>query len=168
MHLDPKLTHGPLRRPVELADQAVQAFVPARAVARGLAELAEGERAEFRVIHALSSGIHVVEVGFQRAEASGPGGAVGRQPLVDLAERFGPEPVHAPLRVGLHLDQARIAQYPQVLGHAGLAEAQRGHQVADGLVLLAEQVQDAAPVRLGQNLEHIANISVQLYNHQDI
>jgi hypothetical protein len=75
VHLDPKLTHGPLRRPVELADQAVQAFVPARAVARGLADLAEGERAEFRVIHALSSGIHVVEVGFQRAEASGgPGG----------------------------------------------------------------------------------------------
>ena len=55
------------------------------------------QRAEFRVIHAFSSVVHVVEVGFQRAEASGPGGAVGRQPLVDLAERFGPEPVHAPL-----------------------------------------------------------------------
>ena len=119
-----------------------------------------GQRAEFRVIHALSSVIHVVEVGFQRTEASGPGGAVGRQPLVDLAERFGPEPVHAPLGVGPHLDQARLAQHPQVLGHAGLAEAQRGDQVADGLVLLAQQVQDAAPVRLGQNLEHIANISV--------
>src|SRR6185437_15041336 len=119
-----------------------------------------GQRAEFRVIHALSSVVHVVEMGFQRAEASGPGGAVGRQPLVDLAERFGPEPVHAPLGVGPHLDQARLAQHPEVLGHAGLAEAQRGHQVADGLLLLAQQVQDAAPVRLGQNLEHATSIAV--------
>ena len=42
VHLDPELTHGPLRRPVELGDQAVQALVPARAVACGLAELLEG------------------------------------------------------------------------------------------------------------------------------
>jgi len=42
VHLDPELTHGPLRRPVEVCDQAVQALVPARAVARGLAELIEG------------------------------------------------------------------------------------------------------------------------------
>ena len=41
VYLDPELTHGPLRCPVELCDQAVQALVPARAVARGLAELIE-------------------------------------------------------------------------------------------------------------------------------
>jgi len=41
VYLDPELTHGPLRRPVELCDQAVQALVPARAVAHGLAELIE-------------------------------------------------------------------------------------------------------------------------------
>jgi hypothetical protein len=39
VHLDPELTHGSLRRPVEVCDQAVQALVPARTVARGLAEL---------------------------------------------------------------------------------------------------------------------------------
>src|SRR5215472_1256912 len=35
--LGPALAPGPRRRAVELADQAVQALVPARAVARGLA-----------------------------------------------------------------------------------------------------------------------------------
>jgi hypothetical protein len=109
---------------------------------------------------------HVVEMSFQRVEAAAPGGPVGRQPLVDLAERLGPDPVQAPLRVGAHLDQARLAQHPQVLGNAGLADAQRGHQVADGLLPLAQQVQDPPPMRLGQYLEHAANITTSLYNCQ--
>jgi hypothetical protein len=40
--LAPALAPGPRRRAVELAGQAVEALVPARAVARGLAELIEG------------------------------------------------------------------------------------------------------------------------------
>jgi hypothetical protein len=42
VHLDPEFTHRPLRRRVEVCDQAVKALVPARTVARGLAELIEG------------------------------------------------------------------------------------------------------------------------------
>jgi hypothetical protein len=115
-----------------------------------------------------SSLVHVVEVGLQRVEPVTPGGPVRSQPLIDLPERLGPEPVPAPLAVGSHLDQARLAQDPQVLGHPRLAEAQFRGQVADRPLAAAEQIEDAPPVRFDQNLKHAANIAREKYNCQEI
>jgi hypothetical protein len=47
-----------------------------------------------------------------------------------------------------------------VLGHPWLAEPQFRHQVADRSLTSAEQIEDAPPVRLDQNLEHAKNITV--------
>jgi hypothetical protein len=55
-----------------------------------------------------------------------------------------------------------------VLGHPGLAKAQGRHQVADRPLPAAEQIEDAPPVWLDQNLEHAKNITVQKYNCQGI
>ena len=63
-------------------------------------------------------------MGFQRVEAVTPRGPVRGQPLIDLPERLGPQPVQAALGVGSHLDQARLAQDAQVLRYAGLGDAQ--------------------------------------------
>ena len=87
-----------------------------------------GQRAETLIFGALVRVhflfLHVVEVGFQRVETVTPRGPVRGQPLIDLTERLGPQPVQAPLGVGSHLDQARLAQHPQVLRYAGLGDPQ--------------------------------------------
>jgi hypothetical protein len=63
-------------------------------------------------------------MGFQRVETVTPRGSVRGQPLIDLAQRLGPQPVQAPLGVGSDLDQACLAQHTQVLRYAGLGDPQ--------------------------------------------
>src|SRR5260370_42434794 len=49
-----------------------------------------------------------------------------------------------------------------------LADAQPGHQVTDCLFAFAQQVEDAAPVGLGQNFEHVSNMTTKKYSCQGI
>ena len=63
-----------------------------------------------------------VEVTLEQIEPVGPVAAVGREPAVDLGQRRRIEPVPAPLGVHPHPHQPRVAQHPQVLGDARLAE----------------------------------------------
>ena len=68
-------------------------------------------------------------------------------------QRIGAHTVDAPLRVGPRLDEPGLAQHPQVLRHRGLAHRQRVDQIADRAFLGQQQVEDAAAVRLGQDVE---------------
>ena len=106
--------------------------------------------------------------GLPGVETVTPRGPVRGQPVIDLTERLGPQPVQAPLGVGSHLDQARLAQHAQVLRYAGLGDPQSRGQAADRLLPFAQQIEDAPPVTVRQHLKHAANIIYRVYNCQGI
>ena len=72
----------------------------------------------------LAAVLHDLEVALQGVEVGRPSPAVGRQPLVDLPQGLGPDPIDAALGVGAGLDQARLPQDLEVLGDGGLAQRQ--------------------------------------------
>src|SRR5205823_13281498 len=76
-----------------------------------------------------------------------------RVPVVDLAERRGREPVDAPFPVGPHRDESGLAQDPQVLRHAGLAQGQELHEVAGRALAVAQAVEDQTSMGLGHGGE---------------
>ena len=55
-----------------------------------------------------------------------------------------------------------------MLRHRRLADAKPGYQVTDCLFAFAQQVENAAPVGLGQNFEHASNMSTKKYSCQGI
>src|SRR6266540_1693178 len=102
----------------------------------------------------------------QRIETARPVAAIGLEPPVDLRQGLGAQAVNASLGVGSHADEARLAQHAQVLGNARLADRQRLDELTDRALALAQEVEDAAARRLGQDLEcgrHAAYIAAQLY-----
>src|SRR4051812_41861272 len=102
----------------------------------------------------------------QRVQPARPVAAVGLEPGVDLRERLRAQAGDAAPGGGSHADQPRLAEDPEVLGDARLADRQGLHELADRPLALAQQVEDAPARRLGQDLEcacHAAYISVQLY-----
>ena len=76
-----------------------------------------------------------------------------RDPGVELAERLRDEPVDAPLRVDLCGHEPSVAKHLQVLRHRRLREPQLRDEIADGSILVPEQLQDPTPIRLGHDLE---------------
>src|SRR6185503_895359 len=112
-----------------------------------------------------------VEVALEGVEAVGPQPPVGREPRVDLGERRGAQHVEAPLRVLADLDEPALAQDAQVLGDAGLAQAEQRDELADRARALEQEVEDAPARRLGEHLEgrgHAVNITLRVYTCQDI
>src|SRR5262245_5263400 len=90
---------------------------------------------------------------FQLVERVVPHRPVRPEPLVDFTKRFRSYPIQTTLRVGADVDQSGVAQDLQVLGHGGLADRQRLDEVAHRS-LLAQQIQDLATGRFGDNFEH--------------
>jgi hypothetical protein len=86
-------------------------------------------------------------------EVLAPQRAIGRQPLVDLAERLRPQAIETPLRVYPSLDQPRVAQDTQVFGDCWLADVQLLDQVSDRSFSFAQQVQDATAMWFGEDVE---------------
>src|SRR6516162_9172642 len=89
-------------------------------------------------------------MGFQRVEPRRPQPPVGLEPFVDRPQRLGPDPVDPPLRVDSRLDQPRVAQHPEVLGHRRLAQSGRVDQLADGTLGRDQQIEDLPSMRLGE------------------
>ena len=83
-----------------------------------------------------------------------PVAAVRRQPAIDLGQRRRFEPVPALLRVDPHPHEPRLAQHPQMLGHAGLRQPQDRDELAHRPLALEQQVQDLPPARIRQDVEH--------------
>ena len=103
---------------------------------------------------AFSGGAGVFVLGHQ-PEALGGVAPDLLQVLLDRAQPLVPQVVDPAGAPGLLRDQAGLLQQPQVPGHRGTADRQRGGDLADRLVALAEQAQDVTPVRVAERLERI-------------
>jgi hypothetical protein len=78
---------------------------------------------------------------------------VGREPLVELAEGTGVEAVQALLSIDAGDNHAGLAQAAKVLGDPRLAQAHLGDEFADGRFAVAQDVQDLAAMRFGEDGE---------------
>lgn len=92
-------------------------------------------------------------MGLQGVEAGRPLRSVGGQPVINLSQRFEPDPVQTTLGVDPGLHQSGAPQDPKVLGHRRLTHVQGGNEIADGSFPLDEQVQDPPAVGIRQDIE---------------
>jgi hypothetical protein len=109
------------------------------------------------------------EFGVESVEAVGPELAVAVQPGVDLLEGDRVDRVEAAGAVDGDGGEAVVAEYPEVLGDGGLADAElfadRRGDPAGRQLPVGEQLQDPAPDRIAENVEgvHGSTISVMTY-----
>jgi hypothetical protein len=87
-------------------------------------------------------------------EVIGPVPAIRRKPSIDLGKRTRAQLVPAALRLRAHLHQAGLAQHAQVLGRPRLGQAEPLGELADQMRPLEQDVEDASPRRLGQDVEY--------------
>ncbi len=90
---------------------------------------------------------------FEAIEVRRPELAVGREPLVELRERFRPDAIQAALRVRARLDEPRVLEDAEMLGHGRLADAEPVDELAHRPFAVAEHVENLEPPRLGKHLE---------------
>jgi hypothetical protein len=95
----------------------------------------------------------LVQVPLEGVEALAPERPVGLQPPVDLGQGLGLQGIEASLGIDADPDEPGVPQHPQVLGHAGLAEAEPGHQLVHRPLALPQEVEDVTAVRLSEHLE---------------
>ena len=89
-----------------------------------------------------------------------PTGAIGLEPGLDLVERARVDLVPALLRLAAHAHELGLAQHPQVLGHARLAQAEQVDELANGPGPLAQQIEDAPASGLGHDVEGVVAIGM--------
>src|SRR4051794_31164396 len=90
---------------------------------------------------------------FEIVQAAAPQPAVRREPGVDLRERLGVDAVPAPLRIPADTDEIGLAQHLQVLRDARLAHVEALDQLADRMLALTQEVEDAPARGLGEDFE---------------
>jgi hypothetical protein len=93
------------------------------------------------------------QVSLEGVEALAPERPIGLQPPVDLGQGLRAQGVEAPLGIDPDSDEPGVPQHPQVLGHAGLAEAEPGHQLVHRPLAVPQQVEDVTAMRLGEDRE---------------
>ena len=86
-------------------------------------------------------------------ETAGPHRAVRLEPRVDLGEWLCSQLVPTSLRIGPNHHEARVSEYPQVLGHTGLTEAGELHELPHHPRTLPQQIEDPPPGGLDQHIE---------------
>lgn len=79
-----------------------------------------------------------------------PDPPVRLEPGIELLQRRAVQLVHAPLRVRPRNHETGLAQHPQMLRGARLAEAETLDQLADLTRALSEKLQHSASVRIGE------------------
>src|SRR5262245_22023220 len=93
----------------------------------------------------------------KRFKAMGPEAPELVEPGVDLAQRARVYRVDAPRPVGAHGGEAALAQHLQVRRHRGLRDPELplddGDDITRAVLAAGEQLQDAAPDRIAQNVE---------------
>ena len=65
------------------------------------------------------------------------------------------EPVQALTSFFAHVDSSHFAEDAQVLGHLGLSQPERAHEVIDRALAFGENVEDLPPPGLGHCVERI-------------
>ncbi|MCW2644095.1 MAG: hypothetical protein JWP07_204 [Pseudonocardiales bacterium] len=103
--------------------------------------------------------VDLVEVVFQRVQAGRPVGSIRGQPLVDRAQRLRIDAVKPPLGVAAHPDETGLPQHPEVLRHGRLTDRKRGNEITDRPLGIAQQIEDAPTVRLGQHFERRGHLT---------
>jgi hypothetical protein len=95
-----------------------------------------------------------VEVALQPIEAMAPQRAIGRQPVVDLAQLLRPQPIDPPLRVDARVNEPGLTQHAQVFRDRRLTElAELLDELGDGALAAAEQIEDAPSIGFGEDVE---------------
>lgn len=98
---------------------------------------------------------------FEGIEVRGPERAVGLKPVVEFAEWGGADAVETALSIDADIHEAAVAEDAEMLGNCRLAEAEGVHEVTDGALAFEQEIEDAAPVWFGEELErggHWTNI----------
>ena len=91
--------------------------------------------------------------------------------VFEVLQGLGLDAIEPALRVHRGLDDPRLAQHPQVLGHGRLRHAQPALELAHRLLRVEQQAEDRAPVRLRddrENAVHGVNIPKHVYTCQGI
>jgi len=73
----------------------------------------------------------------------------GLEPGVELHQRLGAKAIDAPLRLDARLDEARLSQHAQVLRYGRLRDVEVALELADGLFLRCQKLQNGSAIRLG-------------------
>jgi hypothetical protein len=94
-----------------------------------------------------------LEVALEGVESAGQLGAVGLEPLVELAKGFGAQAVEPALGIAADLDQAGVAQHLEVPRHARLVHADGVDELAHRALPLPYGVEDATTSRFGDDVE---------------
>jgi hypothetical protein len=100
------------------------------------------------------------------AEAFGPQRPIGRQPLVDLAQRLDTDAVQPALGIDARFDQTGLAQDAQMLGDGRLADIQVLDELGDGTLAGAQEIENAPSIGFGEDLEgghYVPSMPYQLY-----
>jgi hypothetical protein len=90
------------------------------------------------------------QIGFERVQAVFPGGSERGDPRIQLGEGRDLELIEAPLGHRPGLDDARLAQGPQVLRNLRLPESKALGDLADRGRPIPQKFDDAKAVRLRQ------------------
>jgi len=96
---------------------------------------------------------HVVEVSLEGVEARGPHGPVGGEPLVDLLQGLAADAVEAALGVDPGFDRPASRRTRRCLETAGWLMERARTRSPTGALAVAEEIEDAPAVALGQYLE---------------
>jgi hypothetical protein len=92
-------------------------------------------------------------VACESVEAAAPQRAIGLQPDVHVEQRLGTELVPPALGLGTNTNETGVAQDPEVLGDAGLAEAEQVDELTHEPGPFPQEVEDPAPLGLDERLE---------------
>jgi hypothetical protein len=110
----------------------------------------------------------LIQVIFEAIEVRRPELAVGLEPVVELCERFRPDAIQTALRVCAHVDEPRLFEDAEMLGHGRLADAEAVDELADRPFAVAQQIEDRQPARLGEDLECCESGHAEEYSYSAI
>src|SRR5215207_769067 len=96
-----------------------------------------------------------VEYDVELVESLRPAAFVGLDPVVDGFEGVAVEPVEPLSSFVAHLNRPDLSEYPQVLRHLWLGQAEQAHQVVHGPFAAREGVEDRSSPRLGYGVERV-------------
>ena len=99
------------------------------------------------------AGVFGFDEGFQAGQVRAPELAVGIEPGVDGAQRFGIELVDAVAAFPVFVDQVSAAQQAQVFGDGGAGNREGAGDGAGGLAATAEKIKHGAAGGVAQCLE---------------
>jgi hypothetical protein len=109
----------------------------------------------------------------QPVEVPGPQPAIPGEPGVELDKRLRSDVVEPTLRFGARVDDARVPEHAQVLGHGGLTQWEALNQLPNRTLSISEKLEDGLTARVADDLKgdgrsHGGNIPIKLYSYSEM